>query len=252
MHTLPDSASRELAFELRPRTHRREAHVSSPLHRLFLLFLLLLDGEHLLQLRLLGVVRDLLLRFLIRASERRMYLRVREIFTLAADYEPTAKETMQFFRIIQNKLHFASTGKTAAEIIAERADANLPNMGLTVWKGEIVRKGDVTVAKNYLKDDEIAGLNRIVVMWLDFAEDQAKRRRQVFLKDWQTKLDEFLRFNEREVLPDAGSISKKEADERAAAAYETFAKRRREALEQAGAEESIKRLEDLSRNPPLE
>jgi hypothetical protein len=93
---------------------------------------------------LLARIRD------IRTSERRMYLRVRELFTLAADYEPTARETTQFFRIIQNKLHFAATGKTAAELIAERANASQPNMGLTVWKGEIVRKGDVTVAKNYL------------------------------------------------------------------------------------------------------
>jgi hypothetical protein len=121
----------------------------------------------------------------IRASERRMYLRVKEIFTLSADYEPSTSDTTQFFRIIQNKLHFAATGQTAAELIHARADASQPNMGLTVWKGEIVRKTDVTVAKNYLNESEIDELNRIVVMWLDYAEDQARRRKQVFLRGWQ-------------------------------------------------------------------
>ena len=136
----------------------------------------------------------------IRASERRMYLRVKEIFALAADYDPSQKSTVEFFKIIQNKLHFAATGQTAAELIARRADHALPNMGLTTWKGDTVRKHDVTVAKNYLNEEEIRELNRIVTMWLDFAEDQARRRKQVFLKDWEIKLDEFLRFNERAVL----------------------------------------------------
>ena len=100
----------------------------------------------------------------IRTSERRMYLRVREIFTMAADYEQSQKDTTKFYQIIQNKLHFAATGMTAAELIASRADPSLPNMGLTVWKGEIVRKGDITTAKNYLSENEIDELNRIVVM----------------------------------------------------------------------------------------
>jgi hypothetical protein len=99
-------------------------------------------------------------------------------------------------------------GRTAVELIAERADHTQPSVGLASWKGGTVRKGDVTVAKNYLHEDEISGLNRIVTMWLDYAEDQARRRRQVFLKDWHTKLDDFLRFNEREVLTTPGSISK--------------------------------------------
>ena len=182
----------------------------------------------------------------IRASERRMYLRVREIFSLAADYEPSKKETVTFFQIIQNKLHFAATGHTAAELIAGRADATQPNMGLTVWKGEIVRKTDVTVAKNYLLEEEIDELNRIVVMWLDFAFDQAKRRKQIFLQDWQTKLDEFLRFNDRNVLTDAGKMTKKDADESAKAQYDDFAERRRIAMEERGAADSIEALEDLS------
>ncbi|MCG7904839.1 MAG: virulence RhuM family protein, partial [Candidatus Thiodiazotropha weberae] len=186
----------------------------------------------------------------IRASERRMYLRVKDIFSLSADYEPTTSDTRQFFRIIQNKLHFAATGETAAELIHSRADASQPNMGLTVWKGEIVRKTDVTIAKNYLSELEIDELNRIVVMWLDYAEDQARRRKQVFLRDWQEKLDQFLSFNEREVLPNAGSVSKKEADEKAKREYDGFAARRRDALEQEGAAETIKALEELSKKPP--
>jgi hypothetical protein len=195
---------------------------------------------------LLARIRD------IRASERRMYLRVREIFALAADYAPSDKESTQFFRIIQNKLHYAATGQTAAELIHHRADASKPNMGLTTWKGEIVLKGDVTVAKNYLQQAEIDGLNRIVVMWLDFAEDQAQRRKQVFLRDWQEKLDQFLQFNEREVLENSGSVSKKQADATAVREYDTFAERRRAALEEAGAADTIRTLEELSKNPPEE
>ncbi len=121
----------------------------------------------------------------IRASERRIYLRVKEIFALAADYDLVQKGTVEFFKIIQNKLHFAATGQTATELIARRADHALPNMGLTTWKGDVVRKHDVTVAKNDLSEGEIQELNRIVTMWLDYAEDQARRRKQVFLKDWR-------------------------------------------------------------------
>ena len=149
----------------------------------------------------------------IRASERRVYLRVREIFTLAADYQPDYKETTQFFKVIQNKLHFACTGHTAAEIIHARADANKPMMGLTHTASGEVRKKDITVAKNYLNEGEITNLNRVVTMWLDFAEDQAKRKKQIFLRDWQEKLEQFLTFNDREVLQGAGNISKKQVDE---------------------------------------
>ncbi|RAU18165.1 hydroxyacid dehydrogenase [Nitrincola tibetensis] len=170
----------------------------------------------------------------IRASERRMYLRVREIFALAADYQPSLKETTQFFQIIQNKLHFACTGQTAAELIYHRVDSNLPHMGLTSFKGEEVRKGDVTVAKNYLNQQEIDELNRVVSMWLDFAEDQAKRRQQVFLRDWQDKLDQFLQFNDRDVLQGAGKISKQQADEKALVEYTYFAEKQRRLKEVEG------------------
>lgn len=170
----------------------------------------------------------------IRASERRVYLRVREIFALAADYQPSLKETSQFFQTIQNKLHFACTGHTAAELIHKRADANKPHMGLTNYKGDEVRKCDVTVAKNYLNQDEVSELNRVVNMWLDFAEDQARRRKQIFLHDWQDKLDQFLQFNDRDVLQGAGKISKRMADEKAQAEYSQFAEQQRRLKEAEG------------------
>ena len=163
----------------------------------------------------------------IRASERRMYLRVRDILALAADYEPSAADTQRFFQTVQNKLHFSVTGKTAAELIAERADHLYPNMGLATWKGDVVRKTDVTVAKNYLREDEIGELNRIVVMFLDFAEDQARRRRQIFMGDWAERLDDFLRFNERRVLDNPGTVSREEAERLARDEYERFQERRR-------------------------
>ena len=165
----------------------------------------------------------------IRASERRVYLRVREIFALAADYQPSLKETTLFFQTIQNKLHFACTGYTAAELINQRSDASKPHMGLTSYKSEEVRKSDVTVAKNYLNPEEIGELNRVVNMW------------QVFLHDWQIKLDQFLQFNDREVLKDAGSVSKKAADEKAQAEYVQFAEQQRR-LKEAEGEKDISGL----------
>lgn len=183
----------------------------------------------------------------IRASERRVYLRVKEIFTLAADYEPSNKETTRFFQTIQNKLHFACTGMTAAELIASRADANQPDMGLTNYKSGEVRKTDVTIAKNYLRENELKELNRIVNMWLDFAEDQALRRKQVFLQDWDTKLDQFLSFNDRNVLQDAGGISKKAADEKAKDIFDIFDRKRRRLKESEGARANIAALKDLLR-----
>ncbi|MFC1550928.1 virulence RhuM family protein [Candidatus Latescibacterota bacterium] len=186
----------------------------------------------------------------IRASERRMYLRVKEIFAMAGDYDPSLAETTKFFSIIQNKLHFAATDMTAAELIQYRANHLLSNMGLTSWKSSELRKTDVTIAKNYLKQEEIDELNRIVVMWLDFAEDQAKRRKQVFMKDWEQKLDEFLRFNERKVLPNAGTVSKRAAEEHAKAEYDQFEIRRRTYKESIGEAETIKQLEEAAKFLP--
>lgn len=186
----------------------------------------------------------------IRASERRMYLRVREIFALAADYDARRTEVIEFFGTIQNKLHFAATGMTAAELIEARADHLEPNMGLTSWRSDVVRKADVTVAKNYLTRDEIDELNRIVVMWLDFAEDQARRRKQVFLNDWQVRLDEFLRFNERDVLEHKGQVSKATADARAGDEYELFSERRRAMIEAEAERAQGGALEQAARDLP--
>lgn len=186
----------------------------------------------------------------IRASERRMYLRVREIFAMAADYAPTLPQTTQFFQVMQNKLHFAVTGKTAAELIVERADSSQPNMRLTTWKSGSVQKADVAVAKNYLHEPEIGELNRIVTMWLDFAEDQARRRKEVFLKHWAERLDAFLKFNERNVLDSAGRISKKQADAQAQNEYEQFAAQRRALLEAQGAEFNLRALEAAAKSLP--
>ncbi|EJT1806322.1 virulence RhuM family protein, partial [Escherichia coli] len=181
----------------------------------------------------------------IRASERRVYLRVKEIFTMAADYEPSNQETNRFFQTIQNKLHYACTHMTAAELIASRVDASKPDMGLTSYKGDEVRKTDVTVAKNYLREDEIKELNRIVNMWLDFAEDQALRRKQVFLQDWADKLDQFLSFNDRDVLNGAGKISKKDADDKAKLEFDRFAQQRRRLKESEGALANIAALKAI-------
>jgi hypothetical protein len=193
---------------------------------------------------LLARIRD------IRASERRMYTRVREILALAVDYRANESDTTKLFQIVQNKLHHAVTGMTAPELIAARADATKPNMGLTTWKSGAVQRADVTVAKNYLREQEITELNRIVVMFLDYAEDQANRKRPIQLADWQRKLDEFLKFNERAVLPDAGRVSREAADEKAHVEYERFAERRRELAEAQGEADNLKALEDLAKKLP--
>lgn len=183
----------------------------------------------------------------IRSSEKRFYQKIRDIYKLAVDYDPKAEETLEFFRIVQNKLHFAISGKTAAELIAERSDASKPNMGLTSWKGSKVRPTDVTIAKNYLNPQEIEGLNRIVTMYLDYAEDQAKRHKQIFMRDWRQKLDAFLKFNERDILNNAGKVAKEVADNLALEQYDWFnAKRlKKEAkLEMLADDAEFKKIEE--------
>jgi len=184
----------------------------------------------------------------IRASERRVYLRVKEIFTLASDYDPTWSQTTKFFQHIQNKLHFAITNLTAAEIISKRANSKSQNMGITTIDKNSIKSTDVTVAKNYLSEKEIDELNRIVVMWLDYAEDQAKRKQQIFLKDWEEKLDNFLKFNERDVLQNYGKISKKDADKKAKEEYKKFSAQRREEKEELGRVENLKALENIAKS----
>ncbi len=188
-----------------------------------------LDDERLKEGRTLGTdyFDELLERIReIRASEKRFYQKIRDLYALSVDYDPGTAETMEFFQVVQNKLHWAITGSTAAEIIAERVDAEKPNMGLTTWKGVKVRRADVTVAKNYLNDGEIRQLNRIVTMYLDYAEEQAERRRALYMRDWRAKLDAFLAFNEREILKDAGRVSAEVAQKLALDEYEKFERRR--------------------------
>jgi hypothetical protein len=162
----------------------------------------------------------------IRASERRFYQKVTDIYAQCSiDYNPNEEITKKFFATVQNKLHFAITGQTAAEIIHNRVDSKKTNMGLTVWKnspkGEI-RETDVVIAKNYLEENEINSLNRIVTMYLDYAEAQAERGVVMYMKDWISKLDAFLKFNERQILSNAGKISQKVAESLALKEYEKF------------------------------
>lgn len=206
-----------------------------------------LDDERLKEGRTLGAdyFDELLERIReIRASEKRFYQKIRDLYALSIDYDPNTAETKELFQIVQNKLHWAITGRTAAEIIAERADAGKPNMGLTTWKGAKVRRSDVTVAKNYLKEDEIRQLNRIVTMYLDYAEEQAERRRPLYMRDWRAKLDAFLAFNERDILKDSGRVSAEIAQKLALDEYEKFEKRRlaQEASESDELEETIRLL----------
>ncbi|NWO14597.1 MAG: virulence RhuM family protein [Virgibacillus sp.] len=158
----------------------------------------------------------------IRASEKRFYQKITDIYATSIDYDPKAEVTQEFFATVQNKLHFAIHGQTAAELIVDRAKAEKENMGLTAWKGNKVRKTDVTVAKNYLTEKELKSLNRIVAMYLDYAEDQAERQQPMHMNDWIDKLNAFLQFNEREILENAGRISKAVADKLAIQEYETF------------------------------
>ena len=158
----------------------------------------------------------------IRASEKRFYQKVRDLYTTAVDYDSKSQAAQLFFKIVQNKMLWAITGKTAAELIEARSDADAPNLGLTNWAGSIVRKGDVATAKNYLSADEVTELNRIVTMYLDYAEDQARRRRPVTMAEWADKLDAFLSFNERELLTNAGTVRAEVAKKLAEQRYDDF------------------------------
>ena len=158
----------------------------------------------------------------IRASEKRVYMKVRDIFATSVDYDPHSEQAERFFKSVQNKLHYSVHGHTAPELIMERADASKNNMGLTTFKGAKVRKSDVTIAKNYLNKDEIENLNRIVTMYLDYAEDQAKQHIPMYMNDWEKRLDAFLQFTGRKVLDNTGQITREEADKFAKEQYDIF------------------------------
>jgi len=164
----------------------------------------------------------------IRASEKRFYQKVRDLYTTAIDYDPKSGTSQTFFATVQNKMLWAVTGYTAAEILKLRSDPAASNMGLTSWSGSVVRKADVVTAKNYLVTEEIQELDRIVVMYVDYAEDQAKRRQSMTMADWVARLDMFLAFNERDLLTHAGTIQAKIAQELAEERYAGFDSARRQ------------------------
>jgi hypothetical protein len=169
---------------------------------------------------LLARIRD------IRSSEKVFWRKVLQIYATSIDYDPRAEASQRFFATVQNKMHWAAHGHTAAEVIAARADADQPNMGLSTWVGAVPRKTDVTVAKNYLAADELDALNRIVSAYLEFAELQALGRRPMHMADWIAKLDDFLRLGERDILEHAGKVSHDVAVARAESEYERFSKHR--------------------------
>ena len=191
---------------------------------------------------LLSRIRD------IRASEKRFYQKVRDLFKLSSDYDKTDKATQMFFAETQNKLLYAVTHQTAAELIVARADANQPNMGLTTWKGSIVRKGDVIIAKNYLQTDEIESLDRLVDIFLTSAEERVKGRRDLTLEYWRKNVDNLLSFQEKDILQGLGSISNNEAEEIVRGVYDTFNAKRKQLDAQIADAEDLKMLEDLEKN----
>ena len=158
----------------------------------------------------------------IRTAERRFYQKITDIYATSIDYDPTQEVSIRFFKTVQNKVHWAITGQTAAEIVHSRVDATKPNMGLTNWRGATIRKQDVGIAKNYLGEEELAALNNLVEQYLVFAEGQAMRRVPMHMADWVKKLDGFLSLNEREILTHAGSISHEIAVEKAELEYDKF------------------------------
>ena len=183
----------------------------------------------------------------IRASEKRFYQKVKDLYATAIDYDKTSEQAQLFFKKVQNKMLWAVTGQTAAELIADRSDPNKVNMGLTSFKGSIVRKGDVGIAKNYLQREEIDDLNRIVTMYLDYAEDRAKKRKTIRMDDWADKLDAFLEFNEKDLLTHAGKLKMEVAQRLAAEHYDEFDTKRKATEARVADEEDIKELETLEK-----
>ena len=185
---------------------------------------------------LLEKIRD------IRASEKRFYQKVRDVYAMATDYTARSDAAQIFFATVQNKMLHAVTGKTAGELIVARANAAAPNMGLQSWKGGKVRKGDVDTAKNYLSAEEVSDLNRIVTMFLDFAEDQARRRKVMTMAEWSERLDAFLAFNDRNVLANAGRVGADDAKRIARERFETFDAERRIADDRAAEAEHLEEI----------
>lgn len=188
---------------------------------------------------LLARIRD------IRASEKRFYQKVRDLFALSSDYQTREQETAQFFAEVQNKLLYASAGHTAAELILTRADPSRPNMALTSWSGSRVRKHDVIVAKNYLSADEIDTLNRLVVIFLEQAELRVKQQQDLTLNFWRNNVDRMLAFNDQPLLEGAGSVSREHMEQIVRQRYEAFDQQRRLAEAKAADAADLKEIEQL-------
>jgi hypothetical protein len=187
----------------------------------------------------------------IRASEKRFYQKIKDLFALSSDYDADDKSTQMFFAETQNKLHYAVTGQTAAELIVSRANAEKPNMNLTSWKGSIVRKQDIFIAKNYLTHDEIDTLNRLVVIFLESAELRAKNRMDITIDFWKENVDRILDFQDKKILTHAGSISKAQMEKQVSEIYKSFDKRRKEfeALQADNEDlEELRKLEQKIKN----
>ena len=191
---------------------------------------------------LLARIRD------IRASEKRFYQKVRDLFALSSDYDKTDKATQMFFAETQNKLLYAVTHQTAAELIVTRADASKPNMGLTNWKGNIVRKGDIIIAKNYLENDEIDSLNRLVDIFLTSAEERVKGRRDLTLQYWRQNVDNLLTFQEKDILQGKGSVSNAEMESIVRKVYDEFDTNRKHYDAQLADIEDLETLENLEKS----
>lgn len=193
---------------------------------------------------LLARIRD------IRASEKRFYQKVRDLFALSVDYRDDTEATGMFFAIVQNKMIYAVAQQTAAELIVARADPGRPNMALTNWKGDRVCKADVIVAKNYLRDDELRELNRIVSMFLDYAEDRATQRRTLTMADWRGYVDRFVEFNERPLLQGAGRVSHEDMQQIAHERFAAFDAKRRRADALAADAADLAELEAIEKRLP--
>ena len=183
----------------------------------------------------------------IRTSEKRFYRKITDIYATSVDYDPTLEISIGFFKTVQNKLHWAITGQTASEIITERADSSKTNMGLTSWRGVNIRKYDVSIAKNYLKENELSELNNLVEQYLIYAKGQAQRRVPMYMNDWVTKLNGFLTLNDREILNNAGSISHEIGKENAEREYQKYKDNKQKTISEGDFEKAIKKIENKKR-----
>jgi len=179
----------------------------------------------------------------IRTSEKRFYRKITDIYATSVDYDPTLDISINFFKTVQNKLHWAITGKTASEIITERADSSKQNMGLNTWRGNKIRKSDVSIAKNYLNEKELSELNNLVEQYLIFAQGQAQRRVPMYMANWIEKLNGFLSLNDREILQNAGSISHELAKENADREYKKYKMQKQKLIKESDFDIAIQKLE---------